>query len=241
MDELDQDGGDAAAEAFAAMGSEIRGELALLRRAVEGIAADRGTPDPPDYSETLGRLQQGVDGATGQLDHIGKMLAAAPVMAMTPEQMAQRIAVAGNAARREDQATIATARKDLEDATRQLHGHVASARRGDEQNRRLAWTGIGGAVAGMVLWAALAGPVARATPDGWRWPERIAARTLGGSQWEGARRLARASAPETWNNMVAGAVLGWGNEAALERCQRAATKAGEPVRCTVRIRPEERR
>ena len=83
-DEDDSQGADAA-EAFEAM----RGELALLRRAVEGLAVERAHIDIPDYSETLGRMQQGVDGATGRLDHIGKMLAAVPVMAMTPEQMAQ--------------------------------------------------------------------------------------------------------------------------------------------------------
>ena len=32
-----------------------------------------------------------------------------------------------------------------------------------------------------------------------------------------------------------------GDEAALERCRRAANKAGESVRCTVRIGPEEQR
>ncbi len=69
----------------------------------------------------------------------------------------------------------------------------------------------------------------------------MAARTLGGTTWEGARRLAVASYPDTWNAMVTGAVIGQGNEAALERCRRAANKAGESVRCTVRIGPEEQR
>lgn len=42
-DEDDSQGADAA-EAFEAM----RGELALLRRAVEGLAAERGAIDVPD-------------------------------------------------------------------------------------------------------------------------------------------------------------------------------------------------
>lgn len=37
--------------------------------------------------------------------------------------------------------------------------------------------------------------------------------------------------------MVAGVVIGRGNEEVLERCQRQADRAGESVRCTVRIRP----
>lgn len=237
MDELDHEQGDAAAEAFEAM----RGELALLRRAVEGMAAEHGAIDTPDYSETLGQLQQGVNTAGENIARVGQFLKAAPALAMTPEQMAQRIAAAGNAARREDQAALATASKGLEDVTRQLHRYVVSARSGDEQNRRLAWSAIGGAVFGMMLWAAGAGVVARAMPESWLWPERMAARTLRLPMFEGARRLAGASRPDTWNTMVAGAVIGQGNQAALERCQRAANKAGEPVRCTVRIRPEERR
>ena len=43
---------DAAAEAF----EGVRGELALLRRAIEGIAARDDRPEPPDYSETLGQI-----------------------------------------------------------------------------------------------------------------------------------------------------------------------------------------
>ena len=229
-DEAEYDGSDAAAEALA----EVRAEVTLLRRAIEGLTAERGAIDVPDYTETLGRMQQGVDGATGRLDHIGKMLAAAPVMAMTPEQMAQRISAAGNTARREDQAALASARKGLEDTTRQLHGVVVSARRGDEQNRWLAWSAIGGAIIGIVLWTLLAGPILRATPDSWRWPESMAARMLGGSEWEGARRLATTNEVDTWNAMVAGAVIGQGNDDALARCQQAANKTGESVRCEPR-------
>jgi hypothetical protein len=41
--------------------------------------------------------------------------------------------------------------------------------------------------------------------------------------------------------MVTGTVIGRGNEEGLQRCQAQADKAGEPVRCTVKIRPKERR
>jgi hypothetical protein len=99
------------------------------------------------------------------------------------------------------------------------------------------WTAIGGVVLGMVLWAVFAGVVARAVPASWQWPEKMAAQTLGGTKWEGARWLAAASYPDTWNAMVAGMIMGQVNQVALERCQKAANKAGEPVRCTVRIKP----
>jgi hypothetical protein len=235
-DEDDQDEA-GAAEAFEAM----RGELALLRRAVEGLAAERGGQDMPYYTETLGRMQQGVDTAGENIARIGQFLKAAPALAMTPEQMAQRIAAAGNAARREDQAALATGRKGLEDVTRQLHGLVASARHAGEQNRRLAWSAIGGVAIGMVLWAAGAGVVARAVPESWLWPEKMASRSLRLDTWTASRRLAAVSQPDTWNTMVAGAVIAQANQETLEQCRRAANKAGEPVRCTVRIKPEGRR
>jgi hypothetical protein len=232
-DEDDGQGADAA-EAFEAM----RGELALLRRAVEGLAAERAqVPEPIDYSETLGRMAKGLNAGLHRID----VLAKAAEDGVAPRYVADRIVAASGSTRAEDQRTIVAARQGLEDVTRQLHGYVVSGRTGDEQNRWLGLAAIGGAIIGIVLWALLAGPILRVTPDSWRWPERAAARTLGGSAWEGARRLATVNGPDTWNAMVAGAVIGRGNEEALERCQRAATKAAEPVRCTVRIRPEEER
>lgn len=51
----ENDGGDEAARAF----EDLRGEVILLRRAVERLAAERaGDGDAPDYSETLHHRQQ---------------------------------------------------------------------------------------------------------------------------------------------------------------------------------------
>ena len=242
MDDLDdQEQGDAAAEAFARLEGVIeqqRGEIALLRRAVEGLAAERAeVPKPIDYSETLGRIAKASTTTTARVD----VLAKAAEDAVAPRYVADRIVAAGSGARAEDQRIIATAREGMEAATRSLLNYVALARRGDEQNRWLAVAAIVGAIVGMVLWALFAGAIARATPDSWLMPENMATQILGGTTWEGARRLAVASYPDTWNAMVAGVVIGQGNDEALQRCQAQANKAGAPVRCTVRIKPEERR
>ena len=211
-DEDDNQGADAA-EAFDAM----RGELALLRRAVEGLAAERGAIDVPDYSETLGRMQQGMDSATGRLDHIGKMLAAAPVMAMTPEQMAQRIAAAGNAARREDQAALAKAGEDKARVMAELRSLAGSAwTRADQKNRQL-WFGLGGVAIGILAWALVPGLVAREiAPASWQWPERMAARTLAMPRWEGGQRMMRTAAPEAFANVAASDRIVTANRKALE-------------------------
>jgi hypothetical protein len=240
MDEDTQEGGDPA-EAFDRLRAVIEGqnrELALLRRAVEGLAAERASIDVPDYTETLGALQQGMNTATGRINAIGQILAKSPALAMTPDDMAQRIASAGSAARREDQAALATARKGLEDTTRQLHGVVVSARRGDEQNRWLAWSAIGGVVLGMALWAAFAGMVARAVPESWQWPEKMASRSLALPMWEGGQRMMRASSPTAFANVAAGDRIITANREALEACRKRANRARETVSCTIKIGPE---
>src|SRR3546814_2067911 len=81
--------------------------------------------------------------------------------------MAGEIVSAALHARREDQRLIAEARTGLDQAAREVGNRLASARRGDVQNRWLIGTGLGGAALGMLLYAALAGPVARMMPASW--------------------------------------------------------------------------
>ena len=238
MEDDIQEGGDPA-EAFDRLRAVIEGqdrELALLRRAVEGLAAERAAIDVPDYTETLGHLQQGVDRTTGRLDHIGKMLAAAPVMAMTPEQMAQRIAAAGSAARREDQAALAKAGEDKARVMAELRSLAGSAwTRADQKNRQL-WFGLGGAAIGILAWSILPGLVAReVAPASWQWPERMAARTLDMPMWEGGQRMMRTAAPEAFANIAAADRIVTANRETVEGCSKAAARKRETVRCTIRI------
>ncbi|MDR7260435.1 hypothetical protein J2X47_004644 [Sphingomonas sp. BE270] len=229
-DEDDSQGADAA-EAFEAM----RGELALLRRAVEGLAAERSGQDMPNYTETLGVLQQGVNTAGENIARIGQFLKAAPALAMTPEQMAQRIAAAGNAARREDQAALAKAGEDKAGVMAELRAIAGSAwTRADQKNRQL-WFGLGGVVAGLVLWAILAGPIARAVPESWQWPEKMAARSLRMPMWEGGQRMMRVASPDAFAAIVAGDRIIAANREALAACRKRANKAHDGIRCAVKL------
>ena len=238
MDDDIQEGGDPA-EAFDRLRAVIEGqdrELALLRRAVEGLAAERAAIDVPDYTETLGHLQQGVDRATGRLDHIGKMLAAAPVMAMTPEQMAQRISAAGNAARREDQAALAKAGEDKARVMAELRAVAGSAwTRADQKNRQL-WFGLGGAAIGILAWAIVPGLVAReVAPASWEWPERMAARTLDLPRWKAGQRMMQSAEPAAFRAIVAADRIVTANREAIEGCSKVAARTRETVRCTIRV------
>ena len=237
MTDEDDQGGTDAAEAFEAM----RGELALLRRAVEGLAAERGGQDIPDYSETLGRMQKGVDATAERIALINDVIARSPALAMTPEQMAQRIAEAGNAARREDQAALAKAGEDKARVMAELRAIAGSAwTRADPRNRQL-WFALGGAAAGILAWAIVPGLVAREiAPASWQWPERMAARTLDMPRWKAGQRMMQSAAPESWRAIVAGDKIMMANREAIDRCRKAAGKAREAVRCTITVEPEPR-
>ena len=219
-----------AAQAF----EELRAEVTLMRRAVERLTAERmEVPEPPDYSETLGVIANNITATAQRVD----MLVKSPMLAMTPEQLAGRITATASMARQEDRQTIATARTGLEDVTRQLHGYVILARRGDEQNRWLAVAGVVGMLSGMVLWATLAGPIARALPASWQIPEEMASATLGLPMWEAGRHLLIADAPASWNALADSWSLVQDNRKAIEVCRKAAVKAKASVRCTVSIAP----
>src|SRR3546814_15219243 len=76
-----------------------------------------------------------------------------PLLSMTPDSMTSQIATAASGARREDARLVAEARAGLDKAAREIGNRLASARRGDEQNRWLVWAGLGGVVLGMLLYA----------------------------------------------------------------------------------------
>lgn len=191
---------DAAVEAF----EQVRGELALMRRAVEQLATERAeVPQIPDYSETLGRMAKALNTTMQNV----AVLAKAAEDNVAPRYVADRIVAAGACARDEDRRMIASAGDAMNRASRELQGITGSAVEDAQQRRHLVWTAIGGIVVGMILWAVFAGAVARLMPAGWQWPESMAARTLRLEPWDAAWRLASVSRPETWNTMLEGAII----------------------------------
>ncbi|EPE61697.1 DUF6118 family protein [Sphingomonas paucimobilis] len=233
-DEAEYDGSDAAAEALA----EVRAEVTLLRRAIEGLTAERGAIDTPDYTETLGRMQQGIDATADRIAHINDVIARSAALAITPEQMAQRIAAAGNAARREDQAALAKAGEDKARVMAELRAIAGSAwTRADQRNRQL-WFALGGVAAGILAWAIVPGLVAREiAPASWQWPERMAARTLDLPRWEAGQRMMQSADPAAFRTIVAADRIMTANRETMEGCSKAAARARETVRCMIRIRP----
>lgn len=221
---------DPAAEAFA----RLEGELALMRRAVQHLAAERADIVIPDYGKTLGGIAKQIDAISSSLGDIADH----PAMQMTPEGVAERIDVAALAARRVDQERIEQAQKDSRQATQELRAALTQVRTADEQKRRL-WQAIGGGVlAGILLWSSLPGTIARAVPASWHWPERMAARMVGQpTPWNAGIQMMQAGNPVAWDAIVQASRIEQENRQVISGCAKSANRSGQIVRCSVRVSP----
>lgn len=211
---------------------QLRGEVALLRRAVEGLTAAREAIDIPDYEPTLARTEK----VLGLLVQQSNAIRTSPAMALTPETMGSRlnasVAQAVNAVRAEAQAS----KLALDGAVGDLRGLVTSARRADEQKQWLYMVGGGGVLLGLLLYALLAGPIARMMPASWQWPERMAARVLDEPTiWNAGQHLMASASPPSWDVIVAAANLARDNRTTIEKCREAAAKSERAVRCTIKV------
>ncbi|ODU19561.1 MAG: hypothetical protein ABS87_13860 [Sphingomonas sp. SCN 67-18] len=183
-------------------------------------------------------MQQGVDATADRIAVINDVIARSPALAITPEQMAQRIAVAGNAARREDQAALAKAGEDKARVMAELRAVAGSAWTRAEQKNRQLWFGLGGLAVGILAWAIVPGLVAREiAPTSWQWPERMAARTLDLPRWEAGQRMMQSASPTAFRAIVGADRIVTANREAIEGCSKAAARKRETVRCTIRVAP----
>lgn len=221
--------GDPATEAFA----RLEGEMALVRRAVQHLAAERADIIIPDYGATLTEITKRLEEMVENLDCIEEH----PAMQVTPDSFSRRIEAAAEAARRGDQTRINDAYNELRQATQDMRGVTSHARTSAHQRRTVFQAVGGGVLGGILLWSFLPGTIARSVPESWHWPERIAARMVGEtSRWDAGTRLMRSESPQALSALVQAADMLRDNRDAVEACQKSAANAKQPVRCTVRIR-----
>ena len=228
-----------AAEAFArlaarveAMEQRLEGRMAMMTRALEHIAVEKQSIEVPDYSPTLGRMN-------GNLADIAKRMKAveqSDALQMTPENMAERIAAAAEAARESDRITIKETR-ELHRQTIATMSRATGTLRDRREQRRYLLYAIGGAILAVsLLWLFYPGWAASIGPQSWLWPERVARRTMGEpTLWDAGIRLMRAGNPEGWQAIVDVADMRQANRDTIATCERAAVKAKGSVRCTIRI------
>lgn len=221
---------DSAAEAF----GRLEGQIALVRRAVEHLAAERADIVIPDYSSTLGQMAGQLEAVTQSLGS----LAAQPALALTPSGIADQISQAAESARRLDHDRLSSAQQELRHSTHALLGVVEQARTRNVQQHALYKIGGAGMLAGMLLWAVLPGMAARSVPASWRWPERMATRTLGQpSIIEAGIHLIRSEDPAQWDAIAEAARFERDNREPINRCKHMARKTKASASCVVRISP----
>ena len=124
------------ADAFEA----LRREVALLRRALEGLAAEQKAQ--PDYSGILAGIGARIKEQNAALG----AMADAPALQMTPEVMAQRILRASEQVRAEDARLLGHAQNGITSAARQIEAALATARTAQQQQRARTWAAAAGAV-----------------------------------------------------------------------------------------------
>ncbi|TPG52211.1 DUF6118 family protein [Sphingomonas glacialis] len=223
---------DEAAQAF----EDLRGEVSLIRRAAERLTAQRAEPsDAPDYSETLGVISQNVLAAAQRIDAVVN----SPALLLTPEELNHQIIEAAYNAPREDHRLFLAAQHGFETVARQLTLQLHSHTEADEQRRRLRHVGMAALAAGILLWAILPGPIVRALPASWLWPEWMAAHTLRMPMWQSGQRLMRAASPTAFAGILSGNRLIIANRDTLDACRKKAARAKKAVRCEIQVMAEE--
>ncbi|GAA5059183.1 hypothetical protein GCM10023208_26240 [Erythrobacter westpacificensis] len=221
---------DPATEAFA----RLEGEMAMVRHTVQNMARERADIVIPDYTATLSQM-------ASQLAQVSKTLTAIgnkPAIELTPEDVAVQIKRASLDMLRDASDLFRHGRKDLDLATGRLAAIVGRVRAEDEQKRQT-WRFAGvGLAAGILLWSILPGTIARAMPESWQWPERMARRAVGEpSIVEAGIRLIRSQNPQAWEElMVTHSTLN-ANREELDRCTEKARKEERPVSCSIQIKP----
>jgi hypothetical protein len=221
---------DPAAEAFA----RLEGELALMRRAVQHLAAERADIVIPDYGATLAEMIKQLAAASRSIATIADH----PAMQLTPDSLGRRIEAVAESARRADHDRISQAQTDLGHAAREMRAVTANARTATQQRLRLFQTAGGGVLAGILLWSFLPGTIARTMPNSWHLPERMAARMVGEeTPWTAGIRLMRADDPVMWNAIVQASRIERENREAITGCVKNANATRQSVRCSIRVQP----
>jgi len=220
MTEQEDHAEDAAELAF----TELRGEVAAVRRAVgdlpaaleslmtEGLAV-------PDYGPSFGALAKDLAAIEKRLGGIE----AHPAIKLTPEQHARAIAAAGA--------------HSMEAAFLSFHAGAiafgeenarAAALIQKKQDRRQMWFAAVSVAAGFVLFPLLAA----FAPGG----SHLAALAAGyRDRWEAGGILMQAASPGGWHNLAVSAALAEANADKLKVCREMAASAGKVQPCIISV------
>lgn len=152
---------------------DLRAEISLLRRAVEGLTAARERM--PDYTPTLGSMMAQLKSTQEALQRIER----SPAVALTPIDLTKEIVQAATNARAEDARKLDEARDTIARSIGRIDGIVERGQSVEGQSRLLRQSCAATALVTILLWSILPGAIARSLPASWHVPEWMAARIVG--------------------------------------------------------------
>lgn len=151
---------------------DLRAEISLLRRAIEGLTAERQAM--PDYSPTLADM-------AGTLEAIvqwARKLNEKPALQRTGQEITQDAIAAVAKVRAEGVAIIQAGEAQTLASMRRIDGIVARHREAHEQRRWVLWTAVGSALAGILLGSLLSAAVGRGLSMHCHLPQRLPTRVI---------------------------------------------------------------
>src|SRR3546814_4919994 len=111
---------------------QLRGEVALVRLAVEGLARARESIEIPDYQPTLANTEKILLALTQRVDVIAK----SPAIKLTPETLGERVNASVASATGELHNLVHITRSDMSDAARAVRGLIGTTRARWPQERK---------------------------------------------------------------------------------------------------------
>lgn len=225
----EEEGRDEAAEAF----DRLSGKVERVIQVLETLEAVPQEARAVDYTPTLGALDRSVRALAEGVGVMHKH----PAMQLSPEAWVSRMEQAASSSRRAVEQDFRRAETTLAQAAHQLEEIRRQARTAEVQNRRLLEVGAGSLIAGVVLWAALAGPIVRKLPASWAAPEKMAAAVMAEDRASAGQHLIASVSPQGWAETVKAIKLYRANRNGLAACGLAAARAKKAQRCSVKVEP----
>lgn len=203
---------------------DLRAEVSVLRRAVEGLPDAWRENRPPDYSPDLGRMVNALDAVGWHLEAIEKN----PMLKIEPSSYRHAVEQAGMAASREMRGVFDSAIREVQGERRQLAGIIGQARNRHMQRK---WLGVVGIV--MMLVGTVMGPViARELPAALS--SRISAFVAGDMErWKAGQILMEDGDADQFASLARGSRLWTKNDDRLQACAREAEAVKRDIECSI--------
>lgn len=208
---------------------DLRAEVSVLRRAVEGLPEAWRENRPPDYSPDLGRMVNALGAVGRHLEAIEKN----PVLKIEPSSYRHAVEQAGMAASREMQGTFDSAIREVQGERKQLAGIIGEAR---DRRRQRRWV-LGASGLAFLCGFAVAAPLFRVIP--WNDNLGVASFIVGGSdRWDSGRTMMSATYPDVWKNFLWEDSVVRSNSEKIKGCQDDANKSNVEEYCTIKVKPD---